>query len=179
MNNSIESYLSELKKELSGADRATVQDALSDAEEYLRTALDSARDTDGISETDAIPGIIERYGTPDEVAAAYRENETRNSRAYVPVAVKETEVPEPVAPAPPDTRSFLAKFFGVFTEQRAWGALLYLVFALGTGIIYFTWAVTGFSTSAGLLILIIGIPIAMLFLLSTYKGSEAAPSVLF
>ncbi|MCJ7605323.1 MAG: sensor domain-containing protein [Dehalococcoidales bacterium] len=166
MINSIEGYLAELKKEMSGADRATIQDALSDAEEYLRTALDSARDTGEISETDALPGIIERYGTPSEVAAAYRENETRTSRAYVPVAVKEAEVPEPVIPAAPDTRSFLTKFFGIFTEQRAWGALLYLVFALGTGIIYFTWVVTGASTSAGLLILIVGIPIAMLFLLS-------------
>lgn len=166
MNNSIESYLSELKKELSGADRATVQDALSDAEEYLRTALDSARETDGKSEAGALPDIVERYGTPSEVAAAYRENETRTSRAYVPVAVKEDTAPVPAVTAPPDNRSFLARFFGIFTEQRAWGALLYLIFALGTGIIYFTWAVTGFSTSVGMLVLIVGIPLAMLFLLS-------------
>jgi uncharacterized membrane protein len=39
MINSVEEYLSELKKELAGSDRATVQDALSDAEEYLRTAM--------------------------------------------------------------------------------------------------------------------------------------------
>ena len=42
MINSIEQYLAELKKELAGSDRATIQDALSDAEEYLRTALNSA-----------------------------------------------------------------------------------------------------------------------------------------
>jgi uncharacterized membrane protein len=42
MINSIEEYLKELRKEMAGSDRATVQDALSDAEEYLRTALDNA-----------------------------------------------------------------------------------------------------------------------------------------
>jgi len=35
------------------------------------------------------------------------------------------------------------------------------------GIIYFTWTVTGISLSLGLLILIIGIPIAGVFILST------------
>ncbi|GAJ23300.1 unnamed protein product, partial [marine sediment metagenome] len=38
--------MAELKKELSGCDRATIQDALSDAEEYLRTALSSAMAND-------------------------------------------------------------------------------------------------------------------------------------
>jgi hypothetical protein len=37
---------------------------------------------------------------------------------------------------------------------------------MGTGIIYFTWSVTGISLSAGLLILIVGLPILALFLLS-------------
>jgi apolipoprotein N-acyltransferase len=55
----------------------------------------------------------------------------------------------------------------VVIEPRAWGALLYLLFTLATGIIYFTWTVTGISVSLGLLILIIGIPIAGLFILST------------
>jgi hypothetical protein len=58
------------------------------------------------------------------------------------------------------------KIFGVFGEPRAWGSLLYLIFSLATGIIYFTWAVTGLSLSLGLLVLIIGLPIAGLFLLS-------------
>ena len=41
MINSIEEYLRQLKKEMSGCDRATIQDALSDSEEYLRNALES------------------------------------------------------------------------------------------------------------------------------------------
>ena len=52
-------------------------------------------------------------------------------------------------------------------EPKAWGALLYLLFTLATGIIYFTWTITGISLSLGLLILIIGVPIAGLFILST------------
>ena len=58
-------------------------------------------------------------------------------------------------------------------EPRAWGALLYLLLTLATGIIYFTWTITGISLSLGLLILIIGIPIAGLFILST-RGPGAA-----
>jgi hypothetical protein len=51
-------------------------------------------------------------------------------------------------------------------DPRAWAALLYLLLSLGTGIAYFTWAVTGLSLSLGLLVLIVGLPLAILFLLS-------------
>ena len=170
MNNGIEKYLSELKKELSGSDRATIQDALSDAEEHLRTALNSAVDADPkISKSEALTAIVEKYGAPGEVAAAYKEIESRTPPAFARPVYKEskTEVaPEVAEPVTPDTRPFYLKFFGVFAEPRAWGALLYLIFAMATGIIYFTWAVTGLSLSVSLLILIIGIPIAGLFLLS-------------
>jgi hypothetical protein len=170
MNNGIEKYLSELKKELSGSDRATIQDALSDAEEHLRTALNSAVEADPkVSEAEALAGIVEKYGSPGEVAAAYREIESRTPPAFSVAAHKETEtgdIPETAEPATVDTRPFYVKFFGIFADIRAWSALLYLIFALGTGIIYFTWAVTGLSLSAGLLVLIIGIPVAGLFLLS-------------
>jgi hypothetical protein len=44
--------------------------------------------------------------------------------------------------------------------------LLYLVLAMVTGIVYFTWVVTGLSLSLGLMVLVIGLPIAGLFLLS-------------
>jgi len=170
MINSVEQYLSELKKELSGSDRATIQDALSDAEEHLRTALNSATEADPqISEAKAMEAIVEKYGAPGEIAAAYKEIESRTPSAFARPEYKESEIviePETVQPVVVDTRPFYAKFFGIFADLRAWGALLYLIFALGTGIIYFTWAVTGLSLSLGLLILIIGIPIAGLFLLS-------------
>ena len=179
MINSIEQYLSELKKELAGSDRATIQDALSDAEEYLRTALDGAlNDKARISEAEALSPIIERYGLPAEVAAAYKEIEARTPPAFGRTANKvlTPAVPKPpVSPTPPlppalpavkDTRPSFIRFFSVFTDPRAWGSFFYLIFAMATGIIYFTWVVTGFSVSVGLLVLIIGIPIFALFLLS-------------
>ncbi|MFA5308182.1 MAG: sensor domain-containing protein [Dehalococcoidales bacterium] len=175
MINSVEQYLAELKQELAGSDRATMQDALSDAEEYLRTALAAAAQGKlHLSESEALAPIIERYGQPREVAAAYKEIESRTPPAFGRAAVKAVApvaAPVPVAAAPraPDTRNFFAKFFGVFAEPRAWGALFYLIFSLVTGIVYFTWAVTGISLSAGLLVLIIGIPIFGLFLLS-FRG---------
>jgi hypothetical protein len=41
-----------------------------------------------------------------------------------------------------------------------------MILSLVTGIIYFTWVTAGFSTSVGLLVLIIGLPVTGLFLLS-------------
>jgi hypothetical protein len=159
---SIESYLDQLKKELAGADRAIVQDALSDAEEYLRTALESQADPESGATLDA---VVEAYGTPAEVAAAYRENEAFISRAR-PV-VKDVTIPAPPSPpAPPDTRNVFIKFFGIYAEPRAWGALLFLLIAFVTGIAYFTWFVTGLSVSVGLLPIIFGIVLVLLFLFS-------------
>ena len=43
MITTVEEYLELLKKQLEGCDPATVRDALSDAEEYLRNGLDAAR----------------------------------------------------------------------------------------------------------------------------------------
>jgi hypothetical protein len=151
MIKSVEEYLRQLKKEMAGCDRATIQDALSDAEEYLRNTLETRPD---LAEADALPPIIKKYGAPDEVAAAYREIEAR--------------VPTTLAPARhSDRKSFVSRFFGVFADPKAWGALFYLwFFALFSGVIYFTWAVTGISLSAGLIVLIIGLPFLGLFILS-------------
>ena len=151
MIKSVEEYLRQLKKELAGCDRATIQDALSDAEEYLRDTLTARPD---LAEADALLPVIEKYGAPDEVAAAYREIESR--------------VPTALAPARTSARKSLAsRFFGVFADPKAWGALFYLLFfSLFSGIIYFTWAVTGISLSLGLMVLIIGLPFIGLFVLS-------------
>jgi hypothetical protein len=107
-----------------------------------------------VPEANAFSSVVEEYGTPAEIADAYRKIEARTS-------------PSLVARTTQQNRSFPARFFGVVIEPRAWGALLYLLFTLATGIIYFTWTITGISLSLGLLILIIGIPIAGLFILST------------
>jgi hypothetical protein len=155
MENNIDGYLRQLKTEMKDCDRATVQDALSDAEEYLRNALDNLKaNKPEVPEANTFSSVVEEYGTPAEIADAYRKIEARTS-------------PSLVARTTRKNLSFFGRFFGVVIEPRAWGALLYLLFTLATGIIYFTWAVTGISLSLGLLILIIGIPIAGLFILST------------
>jgi len=162
MIQSIKQYLSMLKKELSGCDRATIQDAVSDTEGHLSMALNSAMSGGNIPEPDALAQVIEKYGMPEEVARAYREIEHHVAPALSRAGYTE----EPEKTEGEDERSFLRRFFGIFADPRAWGACLYLLFSLVTGIIYFTWAVTGISLSAGLMVLIIGLPFAGLFILS-------------
>jgi hypothetical protein len=151
---SIDEYLRNLKQKMSGVDRAGVQDALSDAEEYLRNALTNARITQpDIPEAEALIKIIDGYGMPEEVAMAYRQIETR-----IPTGLNPN--------ANTAQRSWWSRFFGVVADPKVWSSALFMLFSLATGIIYFTWAVTGISLSAGLLVLIIGIPFAGVFLLS-------------
>ena len=153
MIKSIEEYLDLLKTELQGSDAATMQDALSDAEEHLRAALINLREKQPeLSEAEALNSVIEQYGSPAETASAYAEVERRT----VPQLARENVQNE----------SALARFFGVYTDTRAWGALLYMLIAFVTGIFYFTWAVTGFSLSVSLSIFIFGLPLALLFFLS-------------
>lgn len=152
MFTTIDEYLDALKDEMKDADPALIQDAQADAREHLSTALAVSREKnlDG-KESDLLTKIVEEYGMPEETASAYREVEKRTS----PV-LKQTVRP----------RSWLGKFFGVYIDPRAWGALLFMLIAFVTGIIYFVWGVTGLSLSISLMILIIGIPFAILFLLS-------------
>jgi hypothetical protein len=154
MIKSVDEYLGLLRKALAGSDAAVVQDALADAEEHLRTALAQAIDGNpNTSEAEALTAIADKYGSPQEIAAAYRQMEVR-----LPASLGR--------PTYARQRSLLSRFFGVYADPRAWGALLYLFLSLATGIAYFTWAVTGGALSLGLLVLIIGLPLAVLFLLS-------------
>ena len=154
MLTNIEAYIENLRRALAGSDPALVQDALSDAEEHLRTALDQVRrEQPELSEAEAVARIIGEYGSPGEIADAYRDHETRSVL--------------PLAPAPKvEGKSLAARFFGVFVDPRAYAALFYMLFSLITGIIYFTWAVTGLSLSVGFAILIFGLPFFAVFLLS-------------
>jgi MFS family permease len=155
MIKSVEEYLDLLKAELNGSDAATIQDALADAEEHLRAALGSLREKQPeIPEEEALRQIIEQYGSPDETASAYKEVERLTSPA-----LKQSVKP----------LSALDRFFGVYTDHRTWGSLLFMLIAFVTGIIYFTWTVTGLSISIALSIFIFGLPLAILFLLSV-KG---------
>lgn len=154
MIKSIDEYLNSLKNALKGCDSATVQDALADAEEYLRTAIESGlEESDKVVEGDILDEVIEKYGTPDEIATAYRDMEER----FRPPLARIKKVKQKPA---------LTRFFDIFADPRAWGSLIYMLFALVTGIIYFTWTVTGISVGVSMIFLIIGIPIIILFLYS-------------
>jgi uncharacterized membrane protein len=143
---SIDQYLRQLREELAGADRALIQDALYDAEEYLRAEVAAHPDK---SESDVLELIASTYGAPDEVANAYRD----------------TEVKVKAAMATPRKRpnTAVGKFFGVFLDPRAYTSLFFMLLSLATGIIYFVFAVTGLSLSAGLAVLIIGVPFFLMF----------------
>ena len=74
----IPQYLGQLRAALEGADPAMVQDALYDAEEYLRSELAAQP---GCSEAEVIADVAGSYGAPDEVAEIYRETEITVNRA--------------------------------------------------------------------------------------------------
>jgi uncharacterized membrane protein len=155
----IPDYLEQLRRALAGADPALVQDALYDAEEYLRSEL---AENPKKSEAEVIASVAGSYGAPEEVADIYRDTE-----AKVQTALR--------APAPARRRSPIGRFFGVVADPYTYGALFYMLLSLATGIFYFTWVVTGVSLSVGLAVLIIGIPFAILYfgsvrLLSLVEG---------
>jgi len=161
----IQSYLSDLKAALKGADRATVQDALADAEEHLRTALETElAEGEGQAENEAVQAIIRKYGEPEEIAGAYRAWETS-----LPAVLAETPAARRAAVSNNSAPNAYPGFFGVYADPHAWGGLVYMLISIVTGTIYFSWAVTGLSTSLGVMILIIGIPVTILFLLS-FRG---------
>jgi len=154
MSKNVDDYLNRLKKELKGSDPALLQDALSDAEEHLRFALSTAKtESPNIEEAEALVPIIEKYGSPNEVAAAYKKIETHLKPVFAPVRQL-------------DRGPFLSRFFGVISEGRAWGAFFYMIFSAITGGLFGLWGLFGSTLSLVSLILVIGIPITGLFLLS-------------
>lgn len=155
MCKNIQDYLAKLKKELGqSADSALIQDALSDAETHLRTALEEETSKNPKApETKLLSPLIKKYGTPNEVAEAYLKMEPHVA-------------PTPARSLHPDSRSFLGKFFGVLAESRAWGAFVYFLFAFIPGFIFGGWALFIGFVSALSLVLIIGLPLFGGYLLS-------------
>jgi uncharacterized membrane protein len=147
---SIDQYLKALREELAGEDAALIQDALYDAEEYLRAEVAAHPDK---SEADVLELIASTYGAPDEVASAYRDTEAKVKAAMT----TPRKIPKGGAGA----------FFGVFLDPRAYTSLFFMLLSLATGIIYFTFAVTGLTLSAGLAVLVIGVPFFLLFMALT------------
>src|ERR1700722_18547948 len=153
---SIDQYLKALRQELAGEDAALIQDALYDAEEYLRAEVAAHPDK---SESDVLELIASTYGAPDEVASAYRDTEAKVKAAMT----TPRKIPKSGAGA----------FFGVFLDPRAYTSLFFMLLSLATGIIYFTLTVTGLSLSAGFAVLIIGLPFFLVFIALTRVVSLA------
>ena len=154
MNKGIVKYLDNLRMALSRLDKSTIQDALADAEDHLVTALlfDSEENPE-TSSSILLESIIEKYGTPEEILDQYSDIEEITTPVFAEEEIKKKR------------KGFMG-FIEVITEPDAWASLLYLLLSSALGVIYFTWAVTGLSLSVGLLPLIIGIPVALLVLLS-------------
>ena len=98
----IPAYLERLRQSLQGCDPALAQDALYDAEDYLRSELAA---NPGKSEAEVIAAVAGSYGAPDEVADIYRDTEVR-----VQTALR--------APPPPPRKSLLGRFFGVLADPH-------------------------------------------------------------
>jgi len=144
---SIDQYLRQLREELAGEDAALIQDALYDAEEYLRAEVAAHP---GKSESDVLELIASTYGAPDEVASAYRDTEAK---------VKAAMGAPRKAP-----NSGAAAFFGVFLDPRAYSSLFFMLLSLATGVFYFTFVTAGLGVSAGLSVLVIGVPFFLVFM---------------
>lgn len=142
----VRAYLDALARALTGAPPALIQDALSDAEEHLRNEIAQNPQK---TEAQVLTSAIDTYGTPEEVAETYRTMEASISGPF---------------PRSDEPRERRYGFFNVVSDPKTYGALLYMLLSLFTGIFYFTWVVTGLALSVGLFILIIGIPFALLFI---------------
>jgi hypothetical protein len=151
---SITAYLDALKAALKGAPPGLVADALADAEEHWREAMAAHP---GMREAQVFAEMAGSYGSPEEVAAEYLAIEMPQ-----PGPFGRTPAATP-AQAASERRPYPG-LFGVLSDPVTYGALLYMLLSLATGIFYFTWSATGLALSAGFLFLIIGIPFFLLFI---------------
>ena len=95
---------------------------------------------------------VAREASSVDIAAAYRDTEAKVAAALQPPAPRWTQPP-----------NLVTRFFAVYSDPRAYVSLFFMVLSLVTGILYFTFAVTGLSLSLGLAILIIGLPVFLGF----------------
>ena len=105
---SIPEYLEQLRAALAGSDPALVQDALYDAEDYLRSEWAEHPELD---EASLLASVAGSYGAPSEVADIYRDTEVTVHRAL--------RVP------PPKPRvSMAGRFFGVLADPHAYTSVV-------------------------------------------------------
>ncbi len=142
----VRAYLDELRRALKGAPAGLIADALADTEDHLNNEISHNPE---LPESAILAAVIDTYGTPQEIAEEYRDMEATIGGPF------------PKAEMAPERRY---GFFNVISDPRTYGALLYMLLSLITGIFFFTWTVTGISLTIGFAILIFGIPFALLFI---------------
>lgn len=146
----VRDYLSQLRHALKGAPRGLIADALADCEEHLNNEIAQNPDLD---EKAVLASVVETYGSPQEIAEEYRAMEATLS------------TPFPQAENKPDAPSAGKKgFFSIIADPQSYGALLYMLMTLVTGIFYFVWSIVGIAITTGCAMLIFGIPFALLFI---------------
>ena len=145
---SIKAYLDALKVCLKGQPPALIQDALADADEYLRAEQAQAPEE---SEAQVLARIVETYGTPQEVAEEYIAMDDAIKSPFPARADEEASGKGP-------------GLFGVLVDPQSYGALIYMLLSLATGVFYFAWALAGTILSVVFSIFIFGIPLAILFI---------------
>ena len=156
-------YLAELQAAMTGLDAATIHDALVDAENHLRAALRS-----GVS----IDQAINDYGSPQEVARAYFDEEQQAGATPVPAGHR-AGAARPTSDSQ-ETPSVLGRFrqiplIKIWADPRAWGATLYfLVPGFLLALASFIWVVTLGSLSIALTPVLIGIPL-FIFLMGSVR----------
>ncbi len=144
-----EQYRDAIRVALKSNDPAMIQDALYDADEFLRSEQSEA--SGELSEQELVDRAVEAFGSPEEVAASYCETEVTVAKALA----------TPSAPL-----GLFSGVFGVLFDPRAYGSLFLMLFGLVTGVLYFAWAVVGASMSIGFSVLIIGLPFLVGFAVS-------------
>jgi uncharacterized membrane protein len=144
----VRGYLDRLREALKGAPHGLIADALADCEDHLNNEISQ---NPNLSEREVMASVVNTYGTPAEIAEEYRDMEAAIAGPF------------PKAEQPGERRN---RFFNVVGDPRTYGALLYMLLSLATGVFYFTWAITGIALTIGLAILIVGIPFALLFIAS-------------
>jgi len=142
----VRAYLDALQNALKGSSPGLISDALADAEEHLQAEIANNPEK---READVLASVVRTYGTPEEIAEEYKSMEATIAGPF---------------PKPEQKPDGHHGFFGVIGDARAYGALMYMLLSLATGIFYFVWAVTGISLTVAFAILIFGIPFALLFI---------------
>jgi Putative sensor len=142
----VRAYLDELRRALKGAPAGLISDALADTEDHLNNEISHNPD---VPESQILASVIDTYGTPQEIAEEYRDMEATIGGPF------------PKAETPPEHRY---GFFNVVSDPRTYGALLYMLLSIITGVFYFSWTLAWGIASTVMLIFIIGIPVMLFFL---------------